>query len=60
METFLSVKEIAKIFKITEITVRRWIKRGWLPAIKIGKMYRIKSKDLDKLGKQKKLIYKYD
>jgi len=54
MDTYLSVKEIAKIFKITEVTVRRWIKRGWLQSIKIGKMYRIKSKDLDKLGKQKR------
>ena len=54
MERYLSTKDVAKIFKITEVTVRRWINRGWLPAIKIGKMYRIKNKDLDKLGKPKR------
>lgn len=54
MEKYLSTKEIANIFKITEVTVRRWINRGWLPAIKIGKMYRIKSKDLETLGKIKR------
>lgn len=56
MEKYLSTKEIAKIFKITEVTVRRWINRGWLPAIKIGKMYRIKSKDLETLEKVKKIV----
>ena len=33
---FLSVKETAVIFAVTEITIRRAIKKGWIIAIKIG------------------------
>lgn len=50
MVKFLTTKEIAAMFKVNEITVRRWINRKWLPAIKIGKMYRIKEIDVEKLG----------
>jgi excisionase family DNA binding protein len=32
-EQLLTVKEVAKIFKVDETTVRRWIKEGALPAV---------------------------
>ena len=50
----MTTKEIAKIYKVNEVTVRRWINRKWILAIKIGKMYRVKIQDLEKLGKTKK------
>lgn len=53
MDKYFSTTEIATLFKVKEITVRRWINRGWLPAIKIGKIYRVKEQDLKKFGKTK-------
>ena len=52
MVKYLSTKEVASLFKVNEITVRRWISRKWLNAIRIGKMYRIKEKDLENIGKK--------
>lgn len=40
-------KEIAEMFKVTYLTVFRWIKSGKLKAFKVGKQYRIKQVDLD-------------
>lgn len=54
MDKFFTTKEVAKLYKVNEVTVRRWINRNWLPAVKIGKMYRVKTQDLDKLGEIKK------
>lgn len=49
MEEYLTTSEIAKLLKVNEVTVRRWINRGWLSALKIGKMYRVKNSDIEKL-----------
>ena len=46
-EQYQTVKEIADLLKVNEVTVRRWIKNGELRAIDIGKGWRIGSKDLD-------------
>jgi excisionase family DNA binding protein len=48
MDKFYTTKDIAQLFKVKEITVRRWINKEWLSAIKIGKMYHIKKQDLEK------------
>ena len=57
MDEYITTKEIGKIFKVQEITIRRWITIGWLPAIKIGKMYRIQKQDLEKfIEKRKKKV----
>lgn len=39
-ETFTS-REIATIFKVTERTVRNWIKEGILPSVRIGHVVRV-------------------
>ena len=54
MEEYLTVKEIAKLLKVKEITVRRWILRGWLPAIRFGREFRVKKEDLERHGKFEK------
>lgn len=54
MEEYLTTQEVASLLKVKEITVRRWILRGWLPAIRFGKVFRIKKEDLEKYGKFKK------
>lgn len=53
-EEYLTTQEVAKLLKVKEITVRRWILRGWLPAIRFGKVFRIKKEDLEKYGKFRK------
>lgn len=48
---FLCVKEVATIFSVNEITIRRAIKSGYIPAIRIGNCkkspYRISRKSID-------------
>ena len=46
--TFLTIDETAQMLKISSRTVRRWIKQGDLPAIKIGKTVRILENDIVK------------
>lgn len=46
-EVVYTSKEIAEMFKVTYLTVFRWIKSGKLKAFKAGKQYRIKQVDLD-------------
>ena len=43
----LTVQEVAKHLKVDEKTVRRWITKGDLTAINLGKGYRIYKSDLD-------------
>jgi excisionase family DNA binding protein len=40
-EEMLTVEEVAKLLRVGEKTVRRWINRGELRAIDVGREYRI-------------------
>lgn len=55
MEEYLTIKEISLLLKVKEITVRRWILRGWLPALRFGREFRVKMVDLEKYGKFDKI-----
>lgn len=46
-DQYQTVKNVADLLKVSEVTVRRWIKDGELRAIDIGKGWRIGSGDLD-------------
>lgn len=46
-EQYQTVKEVADLLQVNEVTVRRWIKDGELRAIDIGKGWRIGPEDLD-------------
>ena len=46
MEKYLSCEQIAERYGVKLITVWAWIREKKLPAIKIGKMYRITPQDL--------------
>ena len=37
----LTVAELAKHLQVDPITIRRWIASGKIPAVKLGKSYRI-------------------
>ncbi|RYH06627.1 helix-turn-helix domain-containing protein [Tropicimonas sp. IMCC6043] len=47
---YLTVKEVAAIFRINTKTVRRWIEDGKLPATKPGGHWRIARSDLRALA----------
>lgn len=55
----LTVKETAELLKVSEQSVHNYIKRGLIPATKIGRILLIKRADLDNaLTEVKSLKYK--
>ena len=44
----LTVNEVAKILRVSNMTVYRLVKGKQIPAIRVGKNYRIKEIDIDK------------
>ena len=47
-DDYQTVKEVADRLKVSEATVRGWIKSGEVRAIEIGKGWRIADSDLEK------------
>ena len=52
-QEFLSIKEVAAIFAVHEVTIRRALKKGFLVAIRIGNgkrsPYRISRKSIEEI-----------
>jgi excisionase family DNA binding protein len=48
-EAFLTVAEVAEMLKLNQQTVRNWIDRGSLPAVRVGRRVRILRSDFDRL-----------
>jgi excisionase family DNA binding protein len=48
-EEFLTVAEIAAMLKLNPQTVRNWIDKGYLPAVRVGRRVRILRSDLQQL-----------
>jgi len=46
MDALLSVKQVAYIFKVHPLTIRRYIKQGKLKAVRVGGNVRIKESDV--------------
>ena len=44
---FLTVAEVAAIVRVSTMTVYRLIKAGDLPAVRVGKSYRLREEDVD-------------
>ncbi len=56
MEQYLTTEQVAEILGIKNpITVRRWIMKRQITAVKIGKEYRIAKTDLDKFIEERKI-----
>ena len=47
-DVYLTVEEITKQLRVSQDTVRRWIREGRLPAIDLIGQYRIKREDYEK------------
>lgn len=48
-QKYLTVEEVAEILRASPQTVRNMIKRGEIPAIRIGRPWLIKKSDLDRI-----------
>ncbi len=46
----LTVDEVAEYLRVDESTVRYMIRRGDLPVIKVGRIYRVRRVDLESLA----------
>jgi len=44
---FMTVAEVAGLMRVSTMTVYRLIKAGDLPAVRVGKSYRIRETDVD-------------
>jgi excisionase family DNA binding protein len=44
---YLTVNEVADLMRISSMTVYRLIKSGELPAVRVGKSFRVREEDLD-------------
>ncbi len=44
---FMTVAEVADLMRVSTMTVYRLIKAGDLPAVRVGKSYRIRERDID-------------
>ena len=45
---FLTVAEVAQVLRISNMTVYRLISSGQLPAVRVGKSYRLREEDVDR------------
>ena len=48
LEQFLTIPEAAELCRVSDKTVRRWIKSTELPAARLGNQWRIRPKDLQR------------
>lgn len=42
----LTVAEVAELFRVSSMTVYRLIRNGELPAVRVGRSYRVREEDL--------------
>ncbi len=47
-EPLLTVGEVAKLMRVSNMTVYRLIKSGQLAAIRVGKNYRLRGRDIER------------
>lgn len=43
----LTADEVAEMLRVSTMTVYRLIRRGELPAVRVGRSYRVRQQDLD-------------
>mgnify|MGYP000291759981 CR=1 FL=1 len=50
MEEFVTVSEVSEMAGVRPATVRRWISRGILPAMKVGRVWLILRMDAESIA----------
>ena len=48
-DEMLTTAEVADLFRVSQLTIRRWCASGMLPALKLGRGWRISKERLDSL-----------
>jgi excisionase family DNA binding protein len=49
MDRLLSVKEAAQLLSCSEAAIRKWVYQRRLPAVKVGRLTRLRARDLEAL-----------
>ena len=44
--------EVAELLKVSYRTVQEWIRTGKLPAVRYGRLFRVRAEDLVKFGQE--------
>ena len=50
MEKLLSVKETAEVLGCSEAAIRKWLYQKHLPCVKVGRLTRLRSEDVDRVA----------
>ena len=45
--TFLTIAEVAAMMRVSKMTVYRLVHNGDLPALRVGRSFRVREKDVD-------------
>ena len=56
MERYLNCQDVADRYGVQLITVWDWIRKKKLPAIKLGKEYRIRPEDLERFEDERRTV----
>lgn len=56
MDKLYNCEEIAERYGVQVITVWDWIRKKKLPAIKVGKSYKVQENDLKRFEKERKTV----
>jgi excisionase family DNA binding protein len=59
-EPLLTVGEVAQIMRVSNMTVYRLIKSGQLAAIRVGKNYRLRRKDVERYLSERAVRFEED
>ena len=51
-DRYLTPMEISKEFKVSRITVARWLRTGKLKGVKVGRLWRVRESDLQAFLKE--------
>lgn len=54
MQPLLTVEQAAELLNVSSWTIRRWIKRGSLPHVKLGNLVRVESEDVQQFKDSRK------
>lgn len=54
-EPWVSLEQVADHLTVSKDTIRNWIKKGLLPAYRVGKMYKFKLSEVDQWVREGRL-----
>ena len=49
MEKYYTPEQIAQLLQVNVVTVHRWLRNGKLKSVKLGRLWRVSSKNLEEL-----------